>query len=393
MRIKIKKITTNLLFQLALTVVLCSLCHNYVEINTIRFFLTVSVILREALMLVLPFLVFSFVAIALSEIKKDVMFLVLSLMAIVFISNFFHVALSGILGFSLLSNVETMEIIRRSEILPFFQIQLINMAYIIIALVIGVGIGFYNSFYENKYISLAIYKIHSLVMQFMQNFFIPLLPLFIGGFLLKLFSENQMNGFISTNIIVFLKLLLFLLIYFSFWLFVSAKFKINRASEILKNIFPAILTAFVTMSSAVALPLSLNASEKNTKDKSFTNVVMPLTLSFHLIGDTIIVPIMCMIVLLVFNHPLPTIYNFLIFSVFFIINQFAGAGVPNATIMVLIPVLKQYYGYDDVMIAFAIAFYAIMEPISTVGNVAANNIFVILLHRIKRKHTVTCNNS
>ena len=46
--------------------------------------------------------------------------------------------------------------------------------------------------------------------------------------------------------------------------------------------------------------------------------------------------------------------------------------------MVIIPVLKQYWGYDDVMIAFVIAFYAIIEPISTIGNVAANNIFVIL---------------
>ena len=86
------------------------------------------------------------------------------------------------------------------------------------------------------------------------------------------------------------------------------------------------------MSSAAAFPLSLDASEKNTKAPGLTSIAMPLTLSFHLIGDTIIVPIMCMIVLLAFNHPLPTVYNFIIFGAFFILNQFAGAGVPNATI-------------------------------------------------------------
>jgi len=85
----------------------------------------------------------------------------------------------------LLSKVKTLEIISRPEILPFFQIQLINMADIIIALVIGIIIGTYNSFYANKYISLTIYKIRSLVMQFMQSFFIPLLPIFIGGFFVK----------------------------------------------------------------------------------------------------------------------------------------------------------------------------------------------------------------
>jgi Na+/H+-dicarboxylate symporter len=379
----IKKVVTNLLFQLVFVIILCLFCYNHIGMNVIRFFLTMSVFLQEALMLVLPFLVFSSVAFALSEFRRNEIYFVLLLMPIVFISNFFHVFLSGMLGFSLLSDIKTYDIITSTEIVPFFQFKLTSMGTMVIALVLGIVIGIYGSLYKNKYVDIVLCKIRGLVMLFMQKFFIPLLPVFVGGFFLKLFSENQMNGFIEANIYIFLKLLLILILYYTLWLCIAAKFKINRVLEIIKNIFPATLTAFVTMSSAIALPLSLAASEKNTKDKKLVGAVMPLTLSFHLIGDTLIVPIMCMTVLLAFNHVLPTAYNFAVFSLFFIANQFVGAGVPNATIMVLIPVLTQYWGYSDVMVAFAIAFYAIIEPVSTVGNVVANNLFIILIHRVK----------
>lgn len=377
----IKKITTNLLFQLIITIILCLFYRNYVGINTIRFFLTISVLLRESLIFVLPFLVFSFVAVALLQFKQNHKFLILLLVPLVFMSGFFHVFLSGILGYSMLSDIKTQETIITNEIIPFVQFELVNMNIIIIALAMGVAVGIYNSIYKHKLLETVLYGMRSLIIQFMQKFFIPLLPLFIVGFFLKLSYENQMSGFVGANMFVFLKILLALFLYYLFWIYVAVGFKVGRSLEMLKNMLPAILTGFITMSSAIALPLSLNAAEKNTRNKNLSDTIMPLTLSLHLIGDTLLVPIMCMFVLLVFNHPLPTIYNFAAFSIFFIVNQFAGAGVPNATIMLLIPVLIKYWGYNDVMIAFVIAFYAIVEPISTAGNIAANNIFVVLVHK------------
>ena len=172
--------------------------------------------------------------------------------------------------------------------------------------------------------------------------------------------------------------------YLFLWLSVAASFKRDRIIEILKNALPAIVTAFSTMSSAAALPLSLEAAEKNTKDKVLADAVMPLTLNFHMVGDTIIVPIMAMLVLLAFNHPLPSISEFILFGIFFVLNKFAGGGVPSGTIMVTVPVLKQYFGFDDSMTAFIIALYGVIDPIATSGNVAANNFFVVIFQKIRK---------
>ena len=388
---KAVKLILNPFFQMLFLGVLCFLFYNQIGDWGVRFSLTISVFLREVLFFVLPFLIFSFVSVALSEIRGTVM--ILSLMGLIFLSSFFHAFLSGIIGYSLLSesanHVKNFKTI--AEISPLLDFNFIKVADNTTSLIAGILVGIANSRLKNKYIDQTINFIHHLVLNFMNKFFVRLLPLFTTGFLLKLLREDQMSdmGNISTH--TFVKLILFLILHFGFWLFAAAKFQRKSALQILKNISPALAVAFTTISSAAAFPFSLKAATANTGDRKLVDTVMPLTLSFHLAGDILLVLIICMIVAVTFNHPLPDFYSFFTLTLFFIFNQFAGAGVPNATIMVLIPMLKSSWGFDDSMCAFTIAFYSLIEPISTVGNVTANNLFVILfknlLDHFEQKHT------
>jgi Na+/H+-dicarboxylate symporter len=380
---KIKKIILNPLVQLLLVFLLVSSCYGMINSDVISFFLTISVNLRELLIFVLPFLLFSFVAVALSAIPKEGMFFVLGLMLMVCLSNFCNVLISGIAGFFLLSGFQTHNIAETTVVIsPFFSINLYRLSTTY-ALILGVCVGLFNSFRPQKHVSLVINCLHKWVLTFMKRFFIPLLPIFVGGFLLKLFAEGKMTGFVSHNVGIFLLMCGFLVLYLCLWLLVAGRFQFARILEILRNATPAIVTAFSTMSSAAALPMSLEAAEKNTQDKMLADAVMPLTLNFHMVGDTIIVPIMAMLVMVSLNHPLPSVWEFVMFGTFFVLNKFAGGGVPSGTIMVTIPALREYLGFDDSMIAFIIAFYGVVDPIATAGNVAANNFFVVIFQKIR----------
>lgn len=375
----------NPLVQLLCAIIICSCCYKDLSSDTIRFFLTISSCLRETLVFVLPFLLFSFISVALSAIPREGMLFVLGLMFVVFISNFMNIMISGVLGFCVLSGSQSKEIIESGlSFAPFFSLNLPVIASNSHALLLGVIVGFINSFYPNKTVNATIKTLHSWVMIFMKRFFVPLLPIFVSGFLLKLFAEGRLTGFVAQNSTVYLKIFGFLLCYLSLWLAVAGSFKKARMIEIFKNAFPAIITAFSTMSSAAALPLSLDAAEKNTKDKVLADAVMPLTLNFHMVGDTIIVPTLAMLVLLTFNHPLPSVAQFVMFGIFFILNKFAGGGVPSGTIMVTVPILHQYFGFDDAMTAFIIALYGVIDPIATAGNVTANNFFVVIFQKIRK---------
>lgn len=381
----IKKVMFNPLIQLIFSIFLCLYCYSNISADTIRFFLTISVCLREMLIFILPFLLFSFIAVALSSIPKESMAFVFGLILIVFISNFVNIIISSIFGFYILSENPPRDLINSGvKFLPFFEVNIPTIVSTSHALLAGVIVGFWNSYYSNKYITLTIKIIHSWVMLFMKKFFIPLLPLFVSGFLLKLFAEGKISGFMTNNSSIYIKVFVFFIVYLLLWLVVAASFKKYRIIEISKNVFPAIVTAFCTMSSAAALPLSLEAAKKNTKDKILADAVMPLTLNFHMVGDTIIIPILAMLVMLTFNHPLPSNYEIIMFGIFFVLNKFAGGGVPSGTIMVTIPVLRKYLGFDDSMTAFIIALYGIIDPIATAGNVAANNFFVIIFQKIRK---------
>lgn len=378
----IRGLISNPSFQVLLVGVLGGVFYADISELSVRFFFTVSVLLREVLLFVLPFLIFSFVSVALSEIGMTVaIFLV---MFLVCLSSFFHTFLGGVLGYSLLSDfVGASETLKGSiEIMPLIDFDFVKVADNISSLIAGVFVGILNSYLKNRYISQFIYGIHDLVIGFMNKFFVKLLPLFVCGFFLKLLKEGQFANIICVNASVFLKLAIFLTAYFCILLFIASKFNWRISMSILKNIAPALIVAFATVSSATAFPLSLRAATINTGDKRMANTIMPLTLSFHLAGDALLVMVMCMMVAVGFNHVLPDFHSFAVLAVFFVFNQFAGAGIPNATIMVLIPILKSNLNFDDSMCAFTIAFYSIIEPISTVGNVALNNFFIILFKNI-----------
>jgi len=382
---KFRKIIFNPLVQLIGAMIVCSCCYSGFSTETIRFFLTISVCLREMLVFVLPLLLFSFIAVALSAIPREGMLFVLGLMVVVFISNFTNIMVAGLVGFGMLSDGHSKELIENSvNIIPFFEPRFPVIATTSYALLAGVLVGFWNSLHPNKHVTYMIETLRSWVMIFMKHFFVPLLPLFVSGFLLKLFAEGRMTGFVAQNSATYIKMFGFLFCYLVLWLACAASFRKNRMIEIFQNAFPAILTAFSTMSSAAALPLSLDAAEKNTKDKVLADAVMPLTLNFHMVGDTIIVPILSLMVLITFNHPMPTVSEFIMFGVFFVLNKFAGGGVPSGTIMVTVPVLKEYLGFDDSMTAFIIALYGVIDPIATSGNVAANNFFVVIFQKIRK---------
>ncbi|MDR3144009.1 MAG: dicarboxylate/amino acid:cation symporter [Puniceicoccales bacterium] len=389
-RSKLVKFVRNPLLQLIVAMVLCSCFHARMSRDSIRFFLTISSCLKELLVFVLPFLLFSFIAVALSAIPKEGMLFVLALMVAVFASNFINILISGCIGYAALSGASASGM--HGDVLPIvplFSMQLPQIATTLQALVFGVITGFINSFYPTKCVNFTIGRIHACVMLFMKRFFIPALPIFVSGFLLKLFAEGRMTGFLRGNFRVCLLMFASLLCYLTLWLFIAAAFRRGRALEILKNAFPAMVTAFSTMSSAAALPLSLEAAHKNTKDKVLADVVMPLTLNFHMLGDTIIVPILAMTVMLAFNHPLPSVHSYVLFGILFVLNKFAGAGVPSGTIMVTVPILKDIFGFDDAMVAFTIALYGVIDPVATMGNVTANNFFIVIFQRarnfLKRK--------
>ena len=91
---------------------------------------------------------------------------------------------------------------------------------------------------------------------------------------------------------------------------------------------------------------------------------------------------MALIIISGFGAHIPTFFEFAIFGLFFVLNKFAGAGIPGGTIMVSLPILQKTLGFTPEMIGLITAIYIIFDPVATTGNVTANGLFVIFIQKI-----------
>ena len=68
----------------------------------------------------------------------------------------------------------------------------------------------------------------------------------------------------------------------------------------------------------------------------------------------------------------------------YILNKFAGAGIPGGSVMVSLPILEHVFGFNAEMLALMTTFYMLLDPVATATNVTANNFFVLFIQKAWR---------
>jgi Na+/H+-dicarboxylate symporter len=145
---------------------------------------------------------------------------------------------------------------------------------------------------------------------------------------------------------------------------------------------PAGITGFSTMSSMAALPINIDSAEKSTRDPDTVRAVIPASTNIHMLGDSIIVPVLALAILVTFGKPLPDLSVFTIFVGYCLIAKLAIAGVPGGGILNMMPLLEQYMGFNSEMSSLIYTLYVLFDPVDTAANVFGNNSFSIIMSRL-----------
>ena len=377
-------IRTKTLAQILLVILICVLCYDLIGREAISWFYATSLALKSILMFVLPFLIFSAISTAFARIEKGGFVFAICLILGLSLSNFVTLTLAYFFGMEVINMSGDMTIVSTSveKILPAFIFPKIPQIPNGFALAAGLIVGISCSLLQLKSIESYAVKLNDIVMFFMSKIFVRVLPLFIAGFLLKLLTEGELKQLMERQFWATLSVIFLISGYLFIWFLVASGFRLARLKEIFINIFPAMVTAFSTMSSAATMPLALEAAEKNTKDRILARSVVPMIMNFHMLGSSMAVSVSVLLIMNAFHYPLPDYKHFAVFGFYFVINKFAGAGVPAGSILVALPILIKTLGFTNDMTALVLAFYIVFDPIITLGNVTANNIFVIFTQKI-----------
>lgn len=383
----IKKIRIPLI--LAATLILPIFFGAQIPLEIKSVFYALSLSIKTVLEFVLPFIIFSFVFYCLSNLQKGALFFVFLLISCVFISNFTALMVgysSGYIGLNLLHFTAT-EINSSQQLIPAWQFHLNKLISNDIALLWGFSIGIFFSIWPHaKAKSLAIH-LNRFANLFLRKLFIPLLPLFILGFVFKLEYENLLTTSLRLYGPILILIVLTQWVYLCSWYFVASHGSFKKFWFYLRNVLPASLTGFSTISSAAAMPVLLLSTEKNLGDAEKANMLIPAIINIHTIGSAIGIPILSLATLITFGLPMPSPSVFIVFALYTALAKYAVAAVPGGVIIVVAPLLEAHLGFSSDMVGLITAIYLICDPFGTTANVTANGVFPLLFTQLHHRLT------
>lgn len=379
----------SLPFQLLCVLIIVGLFGNLLNETTINFFYSISVIFKECLSFLLPFIVFSFITSGILSFKKNAPLVLGILLGCVLVSNALVAFFSYFVGKTILPlltvQIDPTVMVATSCMQPLFAIKLPCFFSSFQAMLGAIISGIILSFYSVPAIEKSIQTLKSTIEIIINSLFIPILPLYVLGFLLEINHQGVFMQLFQTYGKTFaLIIILQLMVIFSIY-FIAAQFNIKQTMQYIHVAMPSYLTAFGTMSSTATIPVTVQCTEKNTGNKALSAMATPILANIHLLGDAISTPMLALVTLFVFTGCMPDPTTYSIFVVFFCINMLAAAGVPGGGIFVMHPILISILGFNDIMISIITTLYILQDGLGTAGNVMGDGALMIIINKILKR--------
>lgn len=389
----------NKLWQFKLPVMLVSIIifaaavgpHMSVQMQSLLY--AISLTLKELLVFVLPFIVFSLIMSSIVHLKQGAVRLILMLIPLICLSNFIAIWIAYFAGDVIVhkAGLSVISEISTRSLMPAWDLALPEWLSCKYAMVLAMVFGLLSSAYFVRPGQRIANTLNKITVFILNRLVVPLLPLMILGFIVKMQYDDILEELVQNYAYIFATVALLQVAYVLGLYIIVNKFKTKIWVENLKNMIPPFITAFSTLSSAATMPFTLIATRKNVDDEDIVNFVIPSTVNFHLIGDCIAMPIFSMAIMQSFGYALPSINEYLIFSFYYMLARFSVAGIPGGGAIVIWPLLKSQFGFTGDMLALVQTLNLMFDPIITAMNVMGNGVFAIFFNKIfcrskKTKH-------
>jgi Na+/H+-dicarboxylate symporter len=355
-------------------IVLMGVSHQWLPLSFKSALYGISLSLKSLIVFVLPFLIFGLLFKTSVQLAKKASKWILFILIAICLSNFVSTMISYLIGtiayqFDLSMTLPS----DKSSLIPLWNFslpKLIGNSYAMFAgLILGILCGWLKpslgeklGLYFEKYIS-AFLKV-----------FLYMIPLFIGGFIIKMLHDGMMGQILQNYALIFALVAGAVFAYIGLIYFaLSGKAFVKS----FKNMLPAAIAGFGSMSSAAAMPLTMIGTEKNSKNRDIARSIIPATVNIHLIGDCFAIPIFAFAIMKSFGIAEPAFASYLIFAGYFVLAKFSVAAVPGGGILVMLPILETYLGFNGEMLSLITALYILFDPLITSANVLGNGGFAM----------------
>ncbi len=211
---------------------------------------------------------------------------------------------------------------------------------------------------------------------------IPGLPLYICS----VFAEMAATGTVFKTISAFVWVLLLAVSLHWIWLLVlytaTGAGTGRNPLAMLRHMLPAYVTAVGTLSSAAAIPVTVDCARKLKLNNHVVDFTIPLCATIHLSGSITTLTVCSMAVMLMTTGRMPEIYAFLPFLITLGVAMVAAPGIPGGGVMASVGLLASILAFDDSAIALMIALYLAQDSFGTACNVAGDGAIAAIVDHI-----------
>lgn len=384
------RIIFNKLWQFKLPLILLAIIVFGIAVGPLlpvavqSFLYAISLSLKELLVFVLPFIVFSLILTSIVHQKQGAVRLILLLIPLMCLSNLIATLIAYFAGDAIVHKAGLKLVTDQAAktLIPTWDLILpiwISTKY---AMISAMGFGLLCSFYLVEPGQRIANTLHKITVFILNKLVIPLLPFMILGFVVKMQYEDILDTIADNYAYIFSMIALLQVCYILPWYIILAKFKTSVWLNYFKNMIPPFITGFSTLSSAATMPFTLIATRKNLHDPDVADFVIPSTVNIHLIGDCLSMPILAMALMVSFGYKFPSFSEYFIFSLYYVVARFGAVGIPGGGAIILWPLLISQFGFTSDMLALTHTLNLVFDPVITAMNIVANGAFAILFNKL-----------
>ena len=361
--------------QTLLVLCLYILMANYLPLILHQLFYTLSLLIKDILILLMPLTVGFFIANAVMSFERRAPLFVFLLILFEAFSNFSSVWYAfGTAGFAAEIVPSCNSLALESHFDSLWRLQLTSPAWWSASKgsIIGLLLGCVTAFSKETFLKRGIRQGKEVMEWILTKVFARLIPLFVLGFAAHMYQTKLLDHVIAHYALLVLWLTAFLFLYLIFLFVLGSGTAFRALLSNIKNLLPAGGVALLSGCSLSTMPWTIEGASKNLHNPNLAKAIIPATTNIQQIGDCITQTFLCFLIYRHFYGHNPDIITWLNFSIIFVLARFATAAVLGGAIFVMLPVYETYLSFNGEMIAIILTLNVILDPLITSCNVMAN---------------------
>jgi len=380
----IKKILNNTLFKLLLGVIAGLILGNYLTESTIQIVLSIKYFTGQLIFFLVPLIVIGFIVSSITKLNEGSTKIVSFSLLIAYLSSIGAGFFAMVAGYKIIPNLSVPTSVDSLKEIPklLFQLDIPPIFSVMTALVISLMLGMGILITKAKELEKIFDQFKDIVILLVNKVLIPILPFFIAAN----FAILSYEGSIETQLPVFLKVILIVIVGHFIWMTlmysIAAFYHKTNPFKLLKYYPPVYLTAIGTMSSAATLGVAVKAVDDSKVIKpSIANFTIPFFSNTHLCGSVLTEVFFVMTVSQVLYGTIPNLGTMIMFVLLLGVFAVGAPGVPGGTVVASLGLIANVLGFDEAGIALILTIFALQDSFGTACNITTDGALSMIVDK------------